>query len=411
MHHRFRHNEHSNCKLKTNRSKNKLTNQITKHPASLRLAILSPLGRHGGAQHGGITPIVRHLARCALARGISVDLLLCSAETAEAPSGARVISLGQGSKFQQFIRLQIYLRKHTPQALLSAGMRANYLAAFAAKFATKTRVVASLHNTLSRSLDKKWFKQALWGRLLRWPTHLVAVSLGVADDAAKLLDLDRTSLHVIYNPVVTTELHMRASEPADHPWFNDGGAPVIIAVGRLEPQKDYATLIAAFEQLINTGADYRMVILGEGKLRAELEAQIAQLGLTHRVSLPGFVSNPYSCMTAARLLVSSSRWEGLPTVLIEALALGCPVVATDCPSGPREILDNGRYGPLVPVGDIEALSETLATILKTHPDRANLREAAKRFTVDAAGDRYLELLLDLPPSTPKAGFDLATQTL
>lgn len=368
--------------------------------SQLRIAILSPLGRDGGVQHGGITPVIRKLTNRALARGIAVDLLLCSATTTEAPVGARVISLGLGNKAWQLMQLQAYLRKTAPDALLSAGMRANFLAAITARLGSKIRTVASLHNTLSRSFADKKIKRLLWSRLLRWPSDLVAVSAGVADDATKLFNIKRNTIHVIYNPVVTPDLYIRATESTGHPWFNDGGAPVLISVGRLEPQKDYATLINAFNKIITAGGNYRLIILGEGKLRSELDAQITKLAINERVCLQGFVSNPYSYMAAARLLVLSSRWEGLPTVLIEALALGCPVVATDCPSGPREILDNGRFGQLVPVGDADALANAITVELETIPDRVRLRTAAERFGVDAAGDHYLKLLLNLPPANP-----------
>lgn len=362
----------------------------------LRLAILSPLGRHGGALHGGITPVVRHLARRALERGVAVDLLLCSADTAEAPGGARVISLGRGGKAAQLARLRAYLREAAPQALLSAGMRANLLAALAARLGSRARIVASLHTTLSRNLAGQGIKRVLWRRLLRWPTHLVAVSAGVAEDLEANFGVPERRRTVLANPVVDACFDERARAAPAHPWLHEA-RPVLLAVGNLRPEKDYATLLRAFARL-HAGHAARLLILGEGSERPRLEALTRELGIADDVAMPGFDPNPIAAMARARLLASSSRWEGLPTVLIEALAAGCPVVATDCPSGPREILDHGRVGPLVPVGDVEALAGALAATLESPPEHSRLRAAAGRFEADIACDRYLELLLDLPPT-------------
>ncbi|HYP53040.1 MAG TPA: glycosyltransferase, partial [Pyrinomonadaceae bacterium] len=170
------------------------------------------------------------------------------------------------------------------------------------------------------------------------------------------------------------------------------GARVLLAVGRLTEQTDFPMLLRAFRMLRDRRSDARLMIAGEGEGRARLEALIGELNLTDDVALPGFVTNPYALMSRAAAFVLSSRWEGLPTVLIEALACGCPVVATDCPSGPREILNGGDYGALVPVGDAAALCDAMSRVLEARPRAALLKEHAARYSVERAAGRYLELL-------------------
>jgi glycosyltransferase involved in cell wall biosynthesis len=166
---------------------------------------------------------------------------------------------------------------------------------------------------------------------------------------------------------------------------------VILAAGRLAPQKDYPTLIRAFAAL-SAGRDLRLIILGEGPERTALESLIQQLGLADRVSLPGFRDNPFAYMSRARLFVLSSAWEGLPGVLIQAMACGTPVVSTDCPSGPREVLADGRYGPLVPVGAVEALAVAMALTLEQPPEPERLKARAADYGLEPVTRRYLEVL-------------------
>jgi glycosyltransferase involved in cell wall biosynthesis len=166
---------------------------------------------------------------------------------------------------------------------------------------------------------------------------------------------------------------------------------VLVAVGRLHEQKDFQTLLRAFA-LVRARRSARLIILGEGPERPALEAGVAKLGLTEDVDLPGFVPNPYAFMAGASQFVLSSRYEGLPTVLIEAMACGCPVVSTDCPSGPGEILDNGKYGRLVPVGDAAALAEAMEATLDAPPPAAELKARADLFHIDRVIDSYRRLL-------------------
>ena len=227
--------------------------------------------------------------------------------------------------------------------------------------------------------------------LYPWADGIVAVSQGVGDDLAQFVDLDGKHIHVIYNPVVRPELHELARQPLDHPWFRPGEPPVVLGVGRLNPQKDFGTLIRAFAKVVQT-REARLLILGEGAQRDELEALVKELHLVQQVSLPGFATEVYAYMSRASLFVLSSKWEGLPGVLIEAMCCGTPVVSTDCPSGPREILKNGMYGDLVPMGSVDALADAIATNLdggSTGPPR----ESWRRFEPETVVNQYLEVLL------------------
>jgi glycosyltransferase involved in cell wall biosynthesis len=284
--------------------------------------------------------------------------------------------------------------------LIAASPYCNLNAVWARRLAqVGTRVMLTEHSTLSRRIADKGRKGAKWrelpplvGWVYRQAEAIVAVSQGVADDLSATAGLPRERITSIYNPVVTPGLAALAAAPAPHPWLEDGGPPVIVAAGRMVPEKNFPLLIEAFARLRRTRLA-RLQILGEGEQRGELEALASQLGIAADVALPGFVANPYAAFARAALFVLSSDYEGLGNVVIEALACGCPVVSTDCPSGPAEILDNGRYGELVPVGDAAALSAAMGRALDAPPPREFLRRRGGDFTVENGTRRYLDLLL------------------
>jgi glycosyltransferase involved in cell wall biosynthesis len=294
-----------------------------------------------------------------------------------------------------------YLRQERPTALLSAMPYPNLTAVWARRLAAvPTRVVVSERNTLSRSIadDRRWRKRflaPLLGRGYSAADHIIAVSDGVADDLSSSAGLPREGITTVYNPVVTPDLVTRSEAPLDHRWFEPGAPPVVLAAGRLVPQKDFPTLLRAFARLRAT-RPARLMILGQGrgsKPATALRALARELGVAEDVTLPGFVDNPFAYMARASVFVLSSAWEGLPGVLIQALACGCPVVSTDCPSGPPEILANGRFGPLVPAGDDAAMASAIAASLDDPPDPAALRRRAEAFSMERAVDAYLNILL------------------
>jgi glycosyltransferase involved in cell wall biosynthesis len=221
--------------------------------------------------------------------------------------------------------------------------------------------------------------------------RIIAVSAGVAEDTARIARVPRSSIAVIPNPVITPELAAQAGEPCDHPWLRPGEPPVIMGSGRFQRQKDFPTLLRAFAR-VRGGRVCRLIILGEGKGRAGLESLVRELGLSGEVDLPGFVPNPYPLIARAALFVLSSAWEGSPNVLTEALALGVPAVSTDCPSGPAEILGGGRFGPLVPVGDVAALADAMERTLASPLPRTVLKAAVADYGQAASARHYLTAL-------------------
>jgi glycosyltransferase involved in cell wall biosynthesis len=295
-----------------------------------------------------------------------------------------------------------YLRRERPDALLSVLSYGNLVALWARRLAgVPTRVVVSERNTLSQSCiatkqrKRRWrnrYLPALIARTYPFADAITTVSDGVADDLAATTGLPRERLVTVYNPVVTDRLIERVGEPLEHPWFQPGEPPVVLAVGRLRPQKDFETLLSAFARL-RERRTARLVVLGEGPERAALQARARALGFAADFELPGFVRNPFAYMARAQVFALSSRFEGLPGTLIQAMACGCPVVSTDCPSGPREILEGGRHGELIPVGDPVALAAAIERTLVSPVAPEQLRARAAAFSAERIARAYLDLLL------------------
>lgn len=338
------------------------------------------------------------------ARGYPVDLVLSLTDgpyLAQVPTSLSVVDLGASRTIASMPGLVRYLRREAPTVMLSALNRANLLAIWA-RFLSRapTKIVVSERNTLSIDAENapNWrarIMPALSTRFYSYADDIVAVSGGVADDLARVTGLPRERIRVLYNPVVTPALQEKLAAPLDHPWFAAGQPPVILAVGRLSEQKDFSTLIRAFKQ-VRDSRPARLLILGEGDRRAELEALVQSLQIAEDVSMPGWVENPYPYMKRASMFVLSSRWEGLPGVLIEALYAGIPLVATDCPSGPREVLADGEYGQLVPVADVNALAHAMGKVL-AHPPARPPEESWLRFEMNRVIDQYIDVLLDDQP--------------
>ena len=332
-------------------------------------------------------------------RGFAVDLVLASAEgprMEEVPPGVRVVDLRARRVLASLPRLARYLRREKPLALASALVHANVVALWASRLARYPgRVVVVEHNTRSvASAQGTSRRNRLMPRLVKlfypWADCIVGVSAGVAEDVARIANVDPEKVRVIYNPVVTPDLEELARAPVPHPWFDDV-VPVFVAAGRLRPQKDFPTLLRAFATLRRTRSA-RLIVLGDGPELENLEALAAALGIDEDVQLPGGTSNPYAYMARAAAFVLSSRWEGLPTVLVEALRCHAPVIATDCPSGSREILAEGRYGTLVPVGDSDALAGAMRAAVdgELHPAPDESWHAHEQQVVV---DEYLEALV------------------
>jgi glycosyltransferase involved in cell wall biosynthesis len=331
--------------------------------------------------------------------GIEVSLVLAQASGpylgSLAPS-VRIVDLEAASTLHALPALALRIRRECPDAVLSAMSHANVVAALAHRLArSRARLVLSERVNLSAVLSecrglRIRINRSLMAWTYPWADRIVAVSFGVAQDLARQLVLAPGRLVTIYNPVVDTQLMVQSEGQALHPWLVAGGVPVVLAAGRLIAQKDFGTLIAAFARL-RQERSVRLIIIGEGEERAALLVLARQLGVAQDVDLPGFMANPMAAMRAAQVFVLSSRFEGLPGVLIQAMACGTPVVSTDCPSGPREILQDGHWGRLVPVGDVSRMAEAIKATLE-HLNPPDVRFRAEAFSTDQAVRAYADVL-------------------
>jgi len=352
-------------------------------------------------QGAGIQRVMVNLADGLLKSGLRVDLVLVSAVghlLSALPANVRIIDLGGSRTLYALPRLVRYLKIENPRSMLSSQPHMNVVAIWARILsASSCRLVISDHiDPLAAYQNSRNWKDRLLPRMTRWFYHLadqiVAVSTGTATEITRITRISAEKLRVIYNPVVTPELEKLAKEPLLDPWFANGQPPVILSVGRLTEQKDHATLLRAFSHL-KKEMNARLVILGEGEEYDHLQALANDLGIQDDFKLPGFVHNPFAWMSRSRVFVLSSRWEGFANVLVEAMACGTPVVSTDCPSGPSEILDGGRFGHLVRPGDYESLSMAIRSCLEKPLTEEQLKGRARRFSIEQILPEYLELLL------------------
>ena len=361
-----------------------------------RIAVFFPNMVDGGAERVTLN-LIRRLARD---YDYPIDLVLASATGAfmeQVPDNVRVIDLKAGRMIASIPGLVRYLRKERPHAILSGMDYVNVTTLISKKLAmVKTRTVVCLHINLSAQLANPVYWRAKFVVPFIKLTHpgadvIVATSKGCGDDFLKVTGVGEKNMELIYNPTITDELLPLAAEKVEHKWFEEGAPPVILAVGRLVQQKNFELLLKSFAEL-RKNRDVRLLILGEGAKRSELEALVAELEIQDHVDMPGFVSNPYAYMSKSAMLVLSSHYEALPAVLIEALHIGTPIVATNCPNGPEEILENGKYGELVPVDDVPALA---AAMQKTLDNKAFKKheEACQRYIDKNVVKQYLKVLI------------------
>ncbi|WP_298037156.1 glycosyltransferase [uncultured Desulfuromonas sp.] len=349
---------------------------------------------------GGAEKVMVNLANGFVEKGILVDFVLSSAEgpnLKKLHSSINVVDLNRKRVIYCLPGLLSYLLKNKPRVLLSALDHANIVVLLAKILArSKTDIYVSVHTTVSGV--KKSVKR-LKGRVILFlvrklypmSSGIVAVSDGVADDFCKTTLITKDLVSTIYNPVVTSDVFEKANQVLDHPWFKVGSPPVIVSVGRLTDAKDFSNLIRAFWH-VRQNHEARLLILGEGELRQELTGLVKELDLEQDIDMPGFVENPYQYIKNASVFVLSSKREGLPTVLIEAMALQVPLVSTRCKSGPVEILDNGKWGRLVKVEDTQALVDGIEESLAGNKIEVS-SSAWKPFLLENVVDSYLRLLL------------------
>jgi glycosyltransferase involved in cell wall biosynthesis len=349
---------------------------------------------------GGIQRIVTALANCMIGRGYHVDIVLANKEgplRKEVREEVRVLNLDRSSALRSLPGFVRYAKQERPDAVVSMDDSINILLPWVcALFSLDTKVVLSVQNNISEYSEDEgvWYSGALpylVSASYPFADEIITASEGVRDDLYETSNVRKKNVRVIHNPVVSNEMHKKRSLRCPHSWLRDAQEPVIIGVGRLSLQKNFSLLIRSFAR-VSTSIDARLVILGDGMERSRLENLIRKLGLQDRVDLPGFVDNPFPYYEEASLFVLSSVYEGFGNVIVEALACGCPVVSTDCPSGPQEILEGGKWGRLVPVNDVEALAEAMRATLADPPDPEPLRRRADAFSVEAAVEAYERVL-------------------
>jgi glycosyltransferase involved in cell wall biosynthesis len=363
--------------------------------------------RNNSQSFGGAPVVVVKLANELVRRRIRVDVLIFTRRGVgpcpfQFDPRVALHDLRAQSRLGLFFQMAFHLSRIRPGGIVTVGTKANRLCAWASRVpGLGCRFWAGLHHNLSSEMEgwsgrKCRQRIRLWRRILNRAEGLIAVSRGVADDLVATTGVDRARVRVAYNPIVDASMAARAGEPAVHPWFVSGGQPVLLGVGRLTGQKDFATLISAFA-LVHERRPCRLLIIGEGEERERLAAMAESLGVQGVLDLAGFQPNPLPFMREARLLVMSSRWEGFGNVLVEALYCGTPVVSTDCPHGPREVLADGHFGRLVPVGDPRALADAIVESLDEEPDPRRLRAHAETFSTTRSADAYLMAMGVVPP--------------
>jgi glycosyltransferase involved in cell wall biosynthesis len=413
-----------------------------------RLTIFIKSLQGGGAERSTV-----NLANALADAGISVDLLIMRANSPSAfrkyiSDSVNIVELAESSlpailrilirkplSLLYFIRLLFvpgspkpapaipelvrYLRVKKPEVMLTALDYANIAAVAAVQLSGQSvRLVLGQRNQFTKEACNYpgWRVKQIVPTLryfYQQADAIACVSKGVAADLMNSLDLGADQVHAIYNVVTTEALLAQASEPLDHPWFQDDKIPVLLAAGKLKQQKDYVTLLEAFSIVVKA-RDSRLVVLGQGPLKSDLEQLSCRLGLQDKVWFAGFVDNPFKYMRNADLFVLSSIFEGLPGVLIQALACGCPVVSTDCPSGPHEILDGGLYGQLVPIRDAPAMAAAILRELDTRRASEFLQSRGGFFSEENATRDYLEVLFPKPSGNtiaPEDRFEDASRSI
>lgn len=368
--------------------------------ASVRLAIVLPRLDGGGIERNRL-----NLLRDFQSKGVEVDLVLGQRKGAlvdAIPAGTPIYEIARRHPSLFLPGFINYLIRQRPTHILTAFDDVNCMVIEATRWTgCRAKIVASNHNTLSEvraaargtTAMKYRILPSLMRRAYRKANAIVTVSRGVADDLTLELGLPRESIEVIYNPVITPDFHKNVGAPVSPNLFRTDSVPVIIFVGRLCRQKQVDLLIRAFARVRERRAA-RLLIVGKGNERRQLESLIRTLGVGEYVDMPGFISNPLPLIHMSSVLVLSSTHEGLGNVLIEAMGCGTQVISTDCPHGPAEILEYGRWGQLVPVTSETALADAMQRSLSrefwVEPEKLKMR--ASHFSIETAAKRYLALL-------------------
>ena len=350
--------------------------------------------------HSGVDRIITNLVTQWAAWGLPVDLLRVrdhGPHLEPLPAGVRAVDLGSAHVNSALPALVRYLRKERPATMLTDKDRVNRMTILARALArVDTRLTVRVGTTVSVNLRdrgawERWVQRTSMRRLYPLAERVLVPSRGAAEDLAAYTGLARGHISVVPSPILTPALEHLATKPPDHPWLVEPDIPVILGVGELGYRKDFETLVRAFA-LVRKSRPCRLLILGRGRRREDLLRLAAELEVSGDVDLPGFTANPYPAMAKARLFVLSSRWEGMPVVLIEALACHTPVVSTDCPSGPREILGDGTAGALVPVSDHAAMAAAVTTWLDRQVPANVFERIVSDYRIESSAAAYLHAM-------------------
>ena len=362
---------------------------------SPKICILMPDFAGGGAER-----IMVYLANQFVRSGIQVEILAgLAAGPYLSQLDERVLLRSLGSKREIFVihKVVLYLLRERCDAMLCILNTFNVVGILARQISrSKTHVVLSQRGTLTDFLrpDATW-KQRLRLKLMRYTykraARVICISKGLANEISQQFSIDPDKLEVIYNPCDVTTVTSLSHESVDHPWFDPGEPPVILGVGRLVRQKDFPTLIEAFA-LVRRSRQCRLIILGVGPEKPKLEMLIEKLNVSNDVELLGFVQNPFAFMRNSSVFVLSSQYEAFGNVVVEALACGVPIVSTDCPFGPAEILEDGRWGKLVGIGDSTAMAEAILKTLNGDVVRSS-EDRAQAFSGEKSVAEYKRVLL------------------
>ncbi len=349
--------------------------------------------------HGSGVPLAQmRLAKALHRRGYSIEFIIGYVPTdlsVPVMEGIKVVNLNVSRAYRMFLPIYSYIRRAKPDVIFSAEDHLNAIVAIAAILAqSKVKLSASSRITpyrvySNRLFSKKWFLKWFSIFLRKRIDSLVCVSEDMVKEYQVIFGSSK--YQCIYNVICDTEMRQRMDEPVDDPWFSDGNIPVVISAGTLSGRKGFSDLILAMK-ILTARVPARLVILGEGPRRADLELLIENCGLTECVRLPGFQQNPLKYFSRSRVFVLSSYAEGLPNVLVEAMACGCTPVATDCPTGPREVLRDGQVGHLIPMRDPEAMARAIELALQRPMSKASLEEAVEPFTEARVVEKHRSVL-------------------
>ena len=364
----------------------------------MRVALFVSSLRGGGAERA-MLDIARGLSE----RGMEVDLVLVKAAghyLKLVPPGIGIVDLDARKAVFALLRFARYLRQERPAVLISTMPTVNIVAVLTRTFFSRSTAVAARRaNNFAMQMKHGNFKERSILRLerflLRFADAVITNSRGAAEDLVNAAPHLTSLIRVVHNPIVWPDLADKASESVNHAWLKDTSMPVILAAGRLEPVKDYPTLLKAFVKVVLPTCPSRLIVLGEGSVLSDLRHLAENLAAADVIDFPGFVMNPFAYMSKASVFVLSSVYEGSPNVLVQAMACGTRVVSTDCPSGPREILHDGALGRLVPVGDWRSLGQAILDTLDRPVDSTRLIAGTSAYSAESSIQQYFDLVCEL----------------